>query len=227
MAEENLSGCKLVNPLPDRRAKRTAIPDGPPENGAAFWAELAGRVISRDADAEAELAVHFYRRVRALATVRLHGSDAALDIAQETIVAVIQAVRAGELRELEKLPAFVLGTASNLINNHHRKQARSREVGGDLPELPGGADPSQAVLAAEQDMLIREALGRLNALDQRILLLTLVEGLSPREIAPIVGLTPKAVRSHKSRAVEAVADEIESRGRMRLLNHIRKSVPTV
>lgn len=227
MAEGNLSGYRLVTLLPDRRAKPTAIPDGPPEDRAAFWAGLARRIMAGDADAEAEFAGHFYGRVRALATARLHGSDAALDIAQETIVAVLQALCAGQVCELEKLPAFVLGTATNLINNHHRKQARSREVGGDPPELPGGVDPSQAILAAEQDALIRESLGRLNALDRRILLLTLVEGLSPREIAPIVGLTPKAVRNHKSRAVDAVADEIESRGRTRRRDHIRKSGPAV
>ncbi len=75
--------------------------------------------------------------------------------------------------------------------------------------------------------LIRESLGRLNALDRRILLLTLVEGLTPSEIAPIVGLTPKAVRSHKSRAVDAVAAEIETRGRKGRPDHIRKSGPTV
>jgi RNA polymerase sigma-70 factor (ECF subfamily) len=213
--------------LLEPRGKPAAIPYGPPEDRAAFWAGLARRIMARDAEAEAEFAAHFYLRVRSLATARLHGSDAALDIAQETIVAVLQALRAGQLGDLEKLPAFVLGTATNLINNHHRKQARSREVGGDPPDLPGGVDPSQAVLAAEQDALIREALGRLNALDQRILLLTLVEGLNPREIAPIVGLTPKAVRSHKSRAVEAVADEIESRGRTRRRDHIRKSGPAV
>ena len=213
--------------FPGRRSKPAAIPDGPPEDRAAFWTELARRVTAGDADAEAEFAVHFHARVRALATARLHGSDAALDIAQETIVAVLQALRAGRVSEVEKLPAFVLGTATNLVNNHHRKQARSREVGGDPPDLKGESDPSQAVLAAEQDAMIRESLGRLNALDQRILLLTLVEGLSPREIAPIVGLTPKAVRNHKSRAVDAVAADVESRGRKPRRDHIRKSGPTV
>jgi len=42
----------------------------------------------------------------------------------------------------------------------------------------------------------------LNALDRRILLLTLIEGMNPRDIAPIVGLKADVVRTRKARARE-------------------------
>ena len=211
---------------PEQRGTPAPIPDGPTEHSTTSWAELARRITAGDAGAEAEFAGRFHARVRVLATARLHGSDAAQDIAQDAIVAVIEALRAGHVREIDKLPAFVLGTATNLINNHLRKQGRRRELGGDPPDPPGD-EPSQAVLAAEYDALIRESLGRLKEVDRRILLLTLVEGLNPREIAPIVGLSAEMVRTHKSRAVKAVADEIEMRTRIRRLDHIRKSGITV
>jgi RNA polymerase sigma-70 factor (ECF subfamily) len=48
--------------------------------------------------------------------------------------------------------------------------------------------------------------------DREILTLTLFEGLKPGEIARRVGLSPEAVRTRKSRAVQRVIEELRSRG---------------
>jgi DNA-directed RNA polymerase specialized sigma24 family protein len=65
----------------------------------------------------------------------------------------------------------------------------------------------------------------LNALDRRIVLLTLIEGMNPREIAPIVGLKADVVRTRKARAVKEVAGEIERATRTRPQDHIGMSGP--
>ena len=187
---------------------------------ATRWATLAQRIAAGDASAEAELAALFYQRVKAFASARLHGSDAASDVAQEAILAVIEALRAGRLHEPFNLPGFVLGTAKHLVNNHHRKAARSPEVLEDPPERPSDAEPQWANLGAERRALVRAALLRLRALDRRILMLTLVDGMHPREIAPIVGLKPGVVRTRKARAVKAVADEVARLTRSGFTNHI-------
>jgi len=195
------------------------------QDDAARWAGLASRVGQGDRAAEAEVAGLFHQRVRLFASVRLHGSDAAVDIAQETILAVIEALRAGRLRAPYNLPGFVLGTARNLVNNHHRKQARAPEVLEDPPDRPDEGGGQWAGLDHERRALVRRALGRLNALDRRILLLTLVEDMHPREIAPIVGLKPDVVRTRKARAVRIVADEIERTTRTRPQGHMGVSGP--
>ena len=191
-----------------------------PQDDGARWASLARRIAQGDRSAEAELAGLFYPRVRVFACARLHGSDAALDVAQETILGVIEALRAGRLREPFNLPGFVLGTARNLVNNHHRKQASNREVLEDPPDRPAGIDALQAGIDHERRALVRTALGHLNHLDRRILLLTLVEGMRPREIAPILDMKAAVVRTHKARAVKAIADEIESVTRTRPPDHL-------
>jgi len=195
------------------------------QDDAARWAGLASRVGQGDRAAEAEVAGLFHQRVRLFASVRLHGSDAAVDIAQETILAVIEALRAGRLRAPYNLPGFVLGTARNLVNNHHRKQARAPEVLEDPPDRPDETGAQWAGLDRERRGLVRKALGRLNALDRRILLLTLVEGMHPREIAPIVGLKAGVVRTRKARAVKEVAGEIERATRLRPPDHMGMSGP--
>ena len=196
-----------------------------PQDDGARWANLARRIAQGDRSAEAELAGLFYPRVRVFACARLHGSDASLDIAQETILAVIEALRAGRLRTPYNLPGFVLGTARNLVNNHHRKQAKAPEVLEGPPDRPVETDGQRAGLDNERRGLVRKALGRLNALDRRILLLTLVEGMHPREIAPIVGLKAGVVRTRKARAVKEVAGEIERATRLRPPDHMGMSGP--
>lgn len=173
------------------------------------WPSLVRRIGQSDGEAEAELAREFHPRVVMVASLRLHGSDAAQDIAQDTMAAVLQALRAGALREPAKLPGFVLGIARNLINNHYRLEARSRETHDDLPDPPARAEPGRTDFDDERRALVREALKCLKPADRHILILTLIEGMSPREIAPLVNLTSEQVRTRKTRAVRTIAAEIE------------------
>ena len=209
--------------LGDRLGRAPAEQAEASGSDATRWATLARRIVGGDEAAEAELAGLFLHRVQVFASARLHGSDAAADVAQDTILAVIEALRAGRLHEPFNLPGFVLGTARNLVNNHHRKAARSVEVDEDPPDRPAAANPRWLSLDNERRALVRTALGRLGALDRRILILTLVEDMTPREIAPIVGLKAYAVRTRKARAVRAVVQEIRQMTRRPSPNHMGTS----
>ena len=194
------------------------------QDAAAEWESLVRRVEQGDRKAEAELADRFYPKVRAMALARLHGAPAAMDITQETILGVLEALRAGRLRETDRLPAFVLSTARNLINGHQRKQAHSREVLQDPPREPAQSEPSPFEIEDRQRLaLVGEALDQLRPLDRRILLLTLVDGLKSREIGPIVGLTPEAVRTRRARAVRAIRLRVNKVSQTSRPDYIRKS----
>lgn len=193
----------------DGRGEHPAAASEPLDDTTTEWADVARRIARGDSAAETLLAERFRGRAYALALAHLKRVDIAEDLAQDTILAVVRALRAGQLREVDKLPAFVLGTARNLINNRLRKRGHSQMPAGDEVDSPADGDPTEAAIAREQQDLIRAALRRVNALDRRILLLTLVEAMHPREIAPIVGLSAEAVRTRKSRAIQAVADEVD------------------
>ena len=62
-------------------------------NLPAQWVEWAQRIQAGDPAAEEEVAEFFHPRVLAMASVRLRDAEAARDVAQETILAVLQAVR--------------------------------------------------------------------------------------------------------------------------------------
>src|SRR5574340_978937 len=76
---------------------------------------------------EAEFAERFHDRVLTVALRRLKDSEAARDVAQDTILAVLLSLREGRLNHADRLSAFVFGTARNLINNHFRLGDRRNE----------------------------------------------------------------------------------------------------
>lgn len=186
----------------------------------APWAELVRRIQQGEANAEEELVSFFHPRVRAIAAVRLHDPEVAEEIAQEAVLVVLRAVREAKLEAPEKLAAFVLGTARNLVNNFIRTRSqRPSEVPLD-PETPDLSTSPDPVAQERQRLVVRAALKRLKALDRRILLLTLVDGMHPREIASVMGMRPKNVRDRKSRAVKAVREEIRKTRRKLRQNHM-------
>jgi DNA-directed RNA polymerase specialized sigma24 family protein len=60
---------------------------------------------------------------------------------------------------------------------------------------------------------VRRALAGLAPTDRRILLLTLIEGLKPGEIAAHLGLTSDVVRTRKLRALRRTADRVKKLSR--------------
>src|SRR5437667_2145601 len=186
---------------------------GMDRNPPAQWVELVQRIQEGDPAAEEEVAEFFHPRVLAMASVRLRDAEAARDIAQETILAVLQAVRGCKLREAEKLLAFVFGTARNLINNYARAQSQNPRAVPLDPDTATVVPMAPVVELAERRALVRRALEHLKPLDRRILLLTLVDGMNPREIAPLVGLQPENVRTRKARAIKTISRVIANLSR--------------
>ena len=165
--------------------------------------DLAARILAGDRDAEEELCNAYRRRIQAFAAVRTGDYEAARDLAQEILISVLKAVREGQLREAEKLSAFVQGTARNLINNYKRTKARRAEF--DLESVPEpSADPVERIESADQLRRIREELDGFRPIDQQILLLSLVDGLSLLEVAQRLDLSHDAVRARRSRMIRKI-----------------------
>ena len=173
---------------------------------------LARRIRDGDRGAEEELAERFRQRVYVMALARTRDPEAAKDLVQEVLLGVLRALRDGKLRAEERLSAFVHGTARNRVNDHLQARQK-RQDGRSLPPRPPAASPEERFVQAERQVLVRRALRSLGARDQEILLLTLVEGLKPGEIAERLGLRPELVRKRKSRAVRKVRQTVSEMSR--------------
>lgn len=119
-------------------------------------------------------------------------------------MAVVCAARDGKIRDPESLPAFIYGTARNLMNDalRRRTQEKLEPISADVPEpeATGSHEDSERLREAHR------AINRLDTRDRHILLLTLVDGLKPGAIAAKVGLTSIVVRQRKRRALKRVME---------------------
>jgi RNA polymerase sigma-70 factor (ECF subfamily) len=107
---------------------------------AGTAAALALRIRAGDAAAESELVERYSRGVRFLLSELTRNPARVDDLYQETFRLVLEKVRAGELREAEKLPGFIRQIAKNLFVADCRKAMRRGTE--DLDSVAPPADPS-------------------------------------------------------------------------------------
>lgn len=163
---------------------------------------LAQRILARDRSAEDEMVAVYRRGVFVIAVARTRDREAALDLTQEILIAVLGALRQGQLRDPGKLAAFIQGTARNVISNYLRAKSRHPEV--ELYDEALAGDPVEELESLERIRLLRHELQSFSAIDQKILLLSLVDGHSLAEVALRLNLSHDAVRARKSRAVRKI-----------------------
>lgn len=188
-----------------------------PEQGA----ELARRIRGGDRLAEDHFARLYCDCVLAMALARTHDREAARELADDVLMAVIVALRAGTVRDPRRLGGFVHGTAFNLINGHQRRRRRRpREV--SLDAEASISDPTDGIATEERHAAVRQAMRLLDERDHCILRLCLVEGMTPGEIAARLQLSAALVRQRKCRALRALvvaasggAQPYEARGTLR------------
>lgn len=164
--------------------------------------EIATRVRAGDRMAEEQVVRWFERPVRAYVMVNTGDACAAEELAQEVLLAVVCALREGRVEQPAQLPAFVRGAARNLIHNHIRSQVRRRTtpLTDDLAGFSSGHETFERNYAA------RQAIATLEKHEQEVLILSLVEGLVPDEVAKRLRITPQAVRQRKFRALRRLGE---------------------
>lgn len=194
---------------------------------AEGWKKLAQSIQDGEAASEDEFARIFYPHILAMVAGRLHDRETAREITQDVLLGVLKALREKRLRESEKLPAFVVGTARNLINNFIERQVQQRDLlsqGLNKAMILGQSTKAREpeIEDEERRKIVRAALRKLKPADYRILFLTLVEGLSPREIALEMGMKPENIRNRKSRALKIVQRKVRRMIRKGGRDHINK-----
>jgi len=185
------------------------MPDADPDR----WKDLARRILASDPGSEDEFVRIFYPHVMSIALGRLRDVETARDVAQDTLFGVLRALREDGLRDPEKLPSFVSRTARNRVNTAIQKLIELRR--STAANRGGDQAPCAQEIVREPDMdeeerraLVRAVLRKLKPVDRQILILTLADGLNPREIAVRLGMKPENIRNHKSRAVKIIQREV-------------------
>lgn len=165
---------------------------------------LVMRIQAGDQTAEEALAALYFRRIYAIAVCRTRDREAAKDLTQEILVAVLCTIRAGRIRAGEKLAAFIQGTARNITSNYIRSRARHPECSLSDLELYA-RDLARELESADRQRLIERELATCSLMDRKILYRSLVNGHSMAQIAQTLHLSHDAVRARRSRLIRKLA----------------------
>ena len=178
-------------------------------------AELASRIAAaapgRDAAAEAALYRLLAPRVRLYGRRHLRDDEAADDLMQEVMLMTIEKLRAGELREPERIASFVFG-ACRMVTMENRRGARRREsllekYGPDL-EI---ADISVAPRLDEAR--VAACLDRLAVRERSVLVASFYEEQPAERVGAVLGLSAGNVRVIRHRALERLRECVMGKGR--------------
>jgi RNA polymerase sigma-70 factor (ECF subfamily) len=184
---------------------------GPGADDRVEDAALARRVIAeRDPAAESELCRRLYPRIRAYGRRHLRDDASAADLAQQVLVVLIEALRAGKVVEVDRLPAFVMGVCRNTVLDWRRGERRRSA----LLEAFGPSMAAAAVTAPsglDRARVIR-CLDRLPPRERMIVALTYVAGCQSDEIARELAIEPGHVRVARHRALRRLHDCVTEGG---------------
>lgn len=152
----------------------------PPADPAA----LVRRIRAGDHAAEHEMVERFSRGVRFLLLELTGDPTRADDLHQETFRLVLEKVRAGELREPDKLAAFIRQLARNLFIAEYRKKVKGPPIadGEALDAAPNpNPGPLKRLLDKENATIVRRLLADLEPRRDREILLRFFVAEHPKE----------------------------------------------
>lgn len=147
-------------PAAGRQKSRVLVP---PEIAPDDPASLVARIVRGDRRGEDDLIRRYRRGVLAVLSGARRDAAAIDDLYQETFRIAIEKIRAGALREPEKLSGFLCGLARNLAIEHFRRAAR-RPVSAlpdDATLASGAPGPLDDLLRSERAAIARRVLSEL------------------------------------------------------------------
>lgn len=134
---------------------------------------------------------------------RVGDSDAAEDLAGAVWERALTAIERYEIRGVP-FAAWLYRIAGNLVANHHRRRALWKLV----PFTGRQAAPANLGRSDDQ-AAVRDALARLSDADREVLALCYYAGLTPPEIADVLGCSPAAVHKRLHRARVRMRAQLE------------------
>ncbi|GAB3845757.1 hypothetical protein GCM10029963_24550 [Micromonospora andamanensis] len=131
-----------------------------------------------------------FEALLAYASRRVEQPDDAADVVAETFLVAWR--RSAHLPGDDEIRLWLYGVARRVLANHHRSVNRRERLGERLRQCLTAVYPPDPGSEVPQRLAVRAALRRLNDADRELLLLTVWEGLQPREAAQVVGVSPAA-----------------------------------
>lgn len=178
------------------------LPDEMGRRGTeATDAELVARAVGGEGQAFAELVGRHQRAIYPY-LARRAGTASAPDLLAEVWIEAYRCRGSFDARRPSARP-WLFGIARNVLRSHWRHTLRPVAAPAERPDDPRpevDARLDAAVLAGQLGPAVLALPGE----QKEVLLLAAWEGLSPKEIAQVLGIPPGTARSHLHRARRAL-----------------------
>jgi RNA polymerase sigma-70 factor, ECF subfamily len=171
---------------------------------------LARRVAAAgervDAQAEGELYRRLARRVRLYGLRHLRDGQAAADLVQQVLLTTLERLRAGEVREPEKIASFVLGMCRMTVLEI-RRGSRRREALLEkwVPASAGLTYEAPEPLALDPDRLAA-CLEALSERERSVVVMSFFADKSADQVGAELGITGGNIRVIRHRALGRLRD---------------------
>ena len=166
--------------------------------------ELVQQIGAGDREAEAELFRRMAPRIRLYGLRHLRDVHASEDLAQQVLITTLEALRAGRLREPEKLASFVLGTCRmtvlELRRGALRRERLLEQFGPDLHESATSLMPR-----LDHDRLTR-CVQSLKERERTVVVMTFYDEQTAADAANFLGVSEGNVRVIRHRAIHQLRE---------------------
>lgn len=150
------------------------------------------------ADAERDLCLRFLPRIRVFFARELSGIFEIDDLAHDTVLALLQAVRSKRVEEPHHVGAYALGICRNKVREVVRQRQRCERALRRIEPEPIAATPVPRLQIGR----LEECLHTLTDRARTVLRMTLVEGAASAAVARELDMSETNVRVVRHRAIE-------------------------
>lgn len=171
---------------------------------AALARRISAAAPAIDAEAEAGIYRLLAPRLRLYGCRHLRDDAAADDLAQQVLLMAIEKLRAGELREPERIASFLFGACRMVVldlrRGERRREALLEKYGADLAIADINVAPRL------DEARVADCLGRLAERERTVLILSFHEEAPAEQVGASLGLSAGNVRVIRHRALQRLRD---------------------
>jgi RNA polymerase sigma-70 factor (ECF subfamily) len=168
-------------------------------------AELARHIgLGSHPEEEAELFRRMAPRVRLYGLRHLRDEHAAEDLTQQVLITTLEALRAGRVRDPEKLASFVLGTCRMTVLDLRRRAQRKERLFAQFgTELPAAFQPSMLRMDRER---LAGCVQDLKERERTVVVMTFFDEQTSADVAGFLGISEANVRVIRHRAIHQLRE---------------------
>jgi RNA polymerase sigma-70 factor (ECF subfamily) len=162
-------------------------------------AALVQCIAEGQRDAEAEVCRRMGPRIRLYGLRHLRSAPAADDLVQQVLMKTLEALRAGRLRDAEKLAPFVLGTCRMTVLDLRRGQQRQEQLLDEFGRAAMSVRHDGPLLDGER---LAHCVAALKERERSVVVMTYYDEISAGETGRSLGLSEANVRVIRHRAIK-------------------------